>query len=97
MPPGHGTIEIVDLYSPYDLQNLNESDAIFKAGIRDHEIIMYNGHSYYGSLDMLEDCSNYPADTYQIFFMGSCWSYEYYTSQIFACKANQDGSIKLQD
>ena len=30
---------------------------------------------------------------YQIFFMNSCWSYEYYTKQIFRNSVTDAGSI----
>jgi hypothetical protein len=81
-----GIEETIDILSPYDIYNNPESDNIFKRGITEHEIILYNGHSFYGSLNVLRDCAVYPAGAYQIFYMGSCWSYEYYTRQIFECK-----------
>lgn len=86
----NGIEEIIDIISPTDIYHNPESDSIFKKGISEHEIILYNGHSFYGSLNVLRDCSVYPQDTYQIFYMGSCWSYEYYTRQIFECKKSED-------
>jgi hypothetical protein len=84
-----GIEEIIDIVAPTDIYHNPESDNIFKRGIAEHEIILYNGHSFYGSLNVLRDCTVYPADTYQIVYMGSCWSYEYYTRQIFECKKNE--------
>ena len=84
-----GIEETIDVISPYDIYHNPESDNIFKKGISEHEIILYNGHSFYGSLNVLRDCSVYPQGTYQIFYMGSCWSYEYYTRQIFECKKTE--------
>lgn len=81
-----GIEELVDIISPYDMHNAADSDAVFRRGIAEHEVILYNGHSFYGSLNVLRDCSVYPADKYQIIYMGSCWSYEYYTRQVFECK-----------
>ena len=87
----NGYEEIIDLICPTDIYNNPDSDAIFKKGIAEHEVVLYNGHSFYGSLNVLRDCTMYPADTYQIFYWGSCWSYEYYTRQIFECrKTEQD-------
>jgi hypothetical protein len=81
-----GIEELVDVVSPYDMHGATDSDALFRRGIAEHEVILYNGHSFYGSLNVLKDCSVYPADKYQIIYMGSCWSYEYYTRQVFECK-----------
>lgn len=87
----NGIEETIDILSPYDIYHNPESDNLFKRGIAEHELVLYNGHSFYGSLSVLKDCAVYPADTYQIFHMGSCWSYEYYTSQVFECrKSEQD-------
>lgn len=84
-----GIEEIIDIISPTDIYHNPESNSIFQRGIAEHEVIIYNGHSFYGSLSVLLDCSIYPSfDTYQVFHMGSCWSYEYYTSQIFECRKN---------
>jgi len=87
----NGIEEPIDILSPTDIYHNPESDNLFKQGIAEHELVLYNGHSFYGSLSVLKDCSVYPDDTYQIFHMGSCWSYEYYTSQVFECrKSEQD-------
>jgi len=84
-----GLEEIVDVISPEDLHALNnDTDGLFGRMVRSHEIVLYLGHSFYGSLSVLDDPATYAPDTYQIFFIGSCWSYEYYTKQIFRNKAN---------
>ena len=83
--------EQVDVVSPEDLQALNhDTDGVFTRALKEHEIMIYDGHSFYGSLGVLQDRENYPADTYQIVFMNSCWSYEYYTRQVFAAKATPE-------
>lgn len=82
-----GVQVIVDVYGPRDLQAANhDSSGIFAQAIKTHEIILYNGHSFYGSLDVLDKKENYPEGKYQVFMFASCWSYEYYTKQIFENK-----------
>jgi hypothetical protein len=81
--------EVIDLYSPMDLFEYQDTDALFGELLRDNEVIVYNGHSFYGSLDALSQKSYYPEETYQILFMNSCWSYEYYTKQVFLKKATE--------
>jgi hypothetical protein len=83
-----GLIETIDVVSPYDLAALGDASAgVFADLLAHHEIVIYNGHSFYGSLTALDDPARYPPATYQIVFMNSCWSYAYYTKQIFAAKA----------
>jgi hypothetical protein len=82
-----GLYEIVDLVSPYDIHDLgSESFNYFAQSLQTHEIIFYNGHSFYGSLNVMNERGNFPENTYQILFMNSCWSYEYYTKQVFENK-----------
>lgn len=84
-----GLLELIDLYSPTDLYNLQDTDGTFAELLKTREVIVYNGHSFYGSLNAMDDGANYPEDTYQILFMNSCWSYEYYTKQVFTHKATE--------
>jgi hypothetical protein len=87
----NGLLEVIDLISPYDLEILGDSSFEFFGDMfLTHEIMFYNGHSFYGSLNMLKEAANYPTDTYQILFMNSCWSYEYYTTQVFDNKVTSD-------
>lgn len=82
------TVE-VDVISPMDLQDHADAvkkDEILKNAVKTHEIVYYNGHSFYGSLKVLDDPANFPS-YYQIIFMDSCWSYAYYTKQVFTSKA----------
>ena len=84
-----GVKAIMDVIAPADMVDReSEKDAIFVEMVKTHEIVIYNGHSFYGSLDVLDSRSNFPEDTYQIFSMNSCWSYEYYTKQIFQNKTS---------
>ena len=69
--------EYVDVVSPTDLHALkHDTDGLFKQAVLTHEVIIYDGHSFYGSLNVLRDKDAFPPDTYQILFMNSCWSYE---------------------
>ena len=86
-----GLEESVDVISPYDLAALNhDTDGLFGRMVSTHEIVLYMGHSFYGSLSVLDQESTYAPGVYQIFFIGSCWSYEYYTKQIFKHKATPE-------
>ncbi len=88
-----GLTEIINLVSPYDLEAIAPNgEPFFVELLRTHEIMIYNGHSFYGSLGVLDDRENYPEDTYQILFMNSCWSYEYYTKQVFKNKVTETDS-----
>ena len=84
---------VVANYSPEalsDHRDRNEVAALFKEEIAKNEIVYYAGHSFYGSLDVLKETDMYPKGTYQIFFMDSCWSYSYYTRQVFIGKASAE-------
>jgi hypothetical protein len=78
-----GLTETITVIGPEVLKDLkNDPNGVFKSLVSQNEIVIYNGHSFYGSLNVLNDASIYPGK-YQIFLMSSCWSYEYYTKQIF--------------
>jgi len=84
---------IVDFYTPEALKDhrpRDEVNALFMDVIKNHEIVYYNGHSFYGSLSVLDNPEAYPDQTYQIIFMDSCWSYAYYTKQVFESKSTED-------
>lgn len=85
-----GVKAVLDVIAPADMVgHESEKDAIFVEMVKTHEIIIYNGHSFYGSLNVLDSRDNFPEGVYQIFSMNSCWSYEYYTKQIFANKTTE--------
>ncbi len=80
----------IDLLSPVnfaDHADRDQANALFKDAIRTHEMVYYAGHAFYGSLTVLDDPTAFPADTYQVIFMDACWSYAYYTKQVFRNKA----------
>jgi subtilisin-like proprotein convertase family protein len=88
--PG-GLEVVVDFYTPESLKDhrpRDEVNVMFKQAIHDHEIVYYNGHAFYGSLTVLNQRDAYPADSYQVVFMDACWSYAYYTKQVFENKAS---------
>jgi hypothetical protein len=81
------TVEVT-LVSPLELQDRADAarkDAIIAEALKNNEMVYYNGHSFYGSLKALDNPANYRAG-YQLIFMDSCWSYAYYTKQVFSNK-----------
>lgn len=92
-----GLVVGIDMYTPVGFADdvpREQSNERFRDAMRNNEIVYYNGHAFYGSLTVLDDRAAYPEDTYQIIFMDACWSYAYYTKQIFrnrATEADPDG------
>lgn len=87
--PGGLVVEI-SMWTPVSFADdvpREQANEVFRAAMRAHEIVYYNGHAFYGSLTVLDEPTAYPADTYQIIFMDACWSYAYYTKQVFRNKA----------
>ena len=85
-----GLKETITVIGPEVLKDLqHDTDGLFKQLVSQNEIVIYNGHSFYGSLNVLNDAAIYPGK-YQIFLMSSCWSYEYYTKQIFEHNQTED-------
>lgn len=73
----------LSLFSPRDLQlNRATGKQLFARMVRENELVMYMGHSFYGSLDVLDEPATYDPAMYQIIMVASCWSYEYYTKQV---------------
>ena len=87
--PGGLVVEI-SMWTPVSFADSvprEQANETFRAAMRESEIVYYNGHAFYGSLTVLDEPTAYPADTYQIIFMDACWSYAYYTKQVFRNKA----------
>lgn len=61
----------------------------FRKAIGGYQLVLYDGHSSYGSLDLLKDPAAY-LERYQIVIMDSCRSYEYYARQVFRAKTTAD-------
>lgn len=90
--PG-GLIVSIKIYTPVGVADhvpREEANELFREAIGGNEIVYYNGHAFYGSLSVLDDPEVYPADRYQIVMMDACWSYAYYTKQIFRNRATDD-------
>lgn len=82
----------IDIYTPKGFADhvpREESNARFVEAIKTHEIVYYAGHAFYGSLDVLKNKDAYPENQYQVIFMDACWSYAYYTKQVFENKVTE--------
>jgi hypothetical protein len=94
--PG-GLVVSIKMYTPVQFADevpREQANEVFRTAIRGSEAVYYNGHAFYGSLKVLDDPAAYPENVYQIVFMDACWSYAYYTKQIFrnrATEADPDG------
>jgi hypothetical protein len=80
----------IDMLTPVqfaDTVDRELSNAAFREAMKSHEIVYYAGHAFYGSLTVLDEPTAYMQDAYQIIFMDACWSYAYYTKQVFRNKA----------
>lgn len=87
-----GLVVEIEMWNPRSFaDNVDRAQAndTFRAIMKRNEVIYYNGHAFYGSLTVLDERTAYPEDTYQIIFMDACWSYAYYTKQIFRNKATE--------
>ncbi|OIP33178.1 MAG: hypothetical protein AUK47_19465 [Deltaproteobacteria bacterium CG2_30_63_29] len=80
----------IDLYSPYEFSGLSDMAHFsnFNRAIKEHEIVVYDGHSMLGASDFWSR-PEYP-DTYQIFLYGGCLGYEYYLRPILDAKGGWD-------
>lgn len=68
-----------------------------KRGIKTSDVFVYNGHSYigYGPLDPSRfSASDFPS-SYQILFMDSCVSYNYYEKDYFPLKNGGTANLEL--
>jgi subtilisin-like proprotein convertase family protein len=82
--------EVVDIYGPdlfYSVADYAHL-ANWQKAVSEHEIVMYNGHSVLGT-GMAFERIQYP-ETYQIFQVASCLSYEYYVNPVLAGKGDWD-------
>ena len=61
----------------------------FRAALGEYQLVFYNGHSIYGTRDLLSDASSF-SDKYQIVMMHSCRSYPYYVRQVFRAKSTSE-------
>lgn len=75
----------VDLYDPTKTSLTPQ----FRTALSRYQLVFYNGHSIYGTRDLLTDESSF-SDRYQIVMMHSCRSYPYYVRQVFRAKATSE-------
>ena len=77
----------IDLYSPKEFSGLDDSAHMdnFTRALKEHEIVVYDGHSMLGASDFWAKPDLYPS-TYQIFLYGGCLGYEYYVRPIVQSK-----------
>jgi hypothetical protein len=83
----------IDMLTPIqfaDTVDRELSNAAFREAMKSHELVYYAGHAFYGSLTVLDEPTAYPMNSYQIIFMDACWSYAYYTKQVFRNKATAE-------
>jgi hypothetical protein len=88
----------VELWSPARFPNWasapdDRAVETFRRILKSNEIFVYHGHSFYGALDVFDEPSAYPEDTYQIIFVNSCWSYGYYASDILRHRSDDDHAL----
>lgn len=86
-----GVTAVVDIYGPREFSGLDDFAhvAAFDAGVRSHEIIVWNGHSMLGASDFWARPSIYSGEAqgkYQIFLYNGCLGYEYYVNPILEGK-----------
>lgn len=81
-----GEIKIViDLFDPTKY----EYTSSFRAALSRYQLVFYNGHSAYGTQQLLTDEESFD-DEYQIIMLHSCQSYAYFVQQAFRAKATAD-------
>ena len=79
-------VMIIDLYDPTQVPWSTGFDGSFREKLGAYTLVHYNGHSSYGSKNLLDNPESF-SDAYQILSIHSCQSYAYYTRQIFRAKA----------
>jgi len=82
-PPANVTLQLVQYFGA------GEETAPYRRALRTSDVFLYNGHSYVGEGPL--DPSNFTdadfPETYQILFIDSCISFNYYNKDYFAFKA----------
>lgn len=79
---------VIDIFGPDVFHSVADYSRFqnWNQAVREHEIVMYNGHSVLGT-GMAFERADYP-DFYQIFQVASCLSYEYYVRPVLAGKGD---------
>lgn len=87
-----GLRQEIHVVGPDVLALLKDDDGLFTSIASSNEVVMYNGHSFYGTLDALRGPEAY-GDHYQIFYFSSCWSYGHYATQPFRYKVTEEDPL----
>lgn len=77
---------VIDLYDPTAVSYTRS----FRSALSQYQLILYNGHSNYGTMQLLSEPDSFDPSIYQIVMMHSCQSYAYYTRQVFRGKATTE-------
>ena len=82
----HGDVQIViDLFDP----TVHEFTSSFRAALSEYQLVFYNGHSAYGTQQLLTDENAFDPE-YQILMLHSCQSYAYFVQQALRAKATAE-------
>ncbi len=87
-----GLVAEIELIGPDVLASLKDDPETFANVSKRNEVVLYNGHSFYGTLDVLHGPEAY-SDDYQIFYFSSCWSYGHYATKPFRHKVGADDPL----
>lgn len=81
---------VVDLYGPDIYRSVSDRTNFmnWQRAVSEHEVVIYNGHSVLGTGYAFEQV-DYP-DFYQIYYVASCLSYQYYVRPILGGKGGWD-------
>jgi hypothetical protein len=93
-----GTAAAVPVILTYDNYfGAGSSSQPHKRGIKQADVFLYNGHSYigYGPLDPSNFSSSDMPASYQIFFIDSCVSYNYYEKDYFKLKTGASANLDI--
>lgn len=82
------TAIVIDLFDP----TKTELTPQFRSALSGYQLVFFNGHSVYGTRDLLEE-KNAFSSKYQIIMLHACRTYPYYVRQIFRAKANAQDPI----
>jgi hypothetical protein len=76
------SVIVIDVYDPTAVSYTSS----FRQALSQYQLILYNGHSNYGTMQLLSEPESFNPELYQIVMMHSCQSYAYYTRQVFRGK-----------
>ncbi len=80
-----GALIRIDLYNPVEVDRQSDFRTKFREALGSYDMVQFAGHSEYGSRDLYRAEDIFKPD-YQIIYMWSCHSVNYYSRQIFRGK-----------